>query len=52
MEKPQLDSLTVAKKSLKMLMEVAVNNSFGLAYVDKRVAFLEAILYAHFTLLE
>ena len=42
LEKPQSDSLTAAKESLKLLMAVAANNSFELAIVDIRAAFLQA----------
>ena len=40
--KPQSDSPTAAKKSFKMLMAVAANNSFKLASLDIRAAFLQS----------
>ena len=39
--KPQLDSSTLSKESFKMLMAVAVNESFKMASVDIRAAFLQ-----------
>ena len=40
--KLQSDSPTVSKESFKILMAVAVNNSFKLASVDIRAAFLQS----------
>ena len=41
-EKPQSDSPTVAKESLKLLIVMAASNNFELASVDIRAAFLAA----------
>ena len=39
---PQSDSPTISKESFKMLMAVTANESFGLALVDIRAAFLQS----------
>ena len=41
--KPQSDSPTVSKESLKILLAIAANNGFKLASVDIRAAFLRSI---------
>lgn len=38
--KPQSDSLTTSKDSLKLLMALAANNNFKLASLDMRATFL------------
>ena len=40
--KPQSDSPTAAKESVKLLMAVAANNGFKLASLDIRAAFLQS----------
>ena len=40
--KPQSDSRTVSKESLKILLALAANNRFKLASVDIRAAFLQS----------
>ena len=41
-ENPQLNSLPVAKESLKWFMSVAAHNGFELAFVDIKAAFLQS----------
>ena len=44
-DKPQSDSPTVAKESLKLLLAIAANEEFELASIDIREAFLQAKIF-------
>ena len=44
--KPQSDSPTVLKESLKILLAIAANNGFILASVDIRAASLQQITFS------
>ena len=41
-EKPQLDSHTLLRESLKLYFAIAANEGFGIRSVDIRVVFLQA----------